>query len=262
MAELRVCRGLPGSGKSTWAKEVVKQNLGSTVRVNRDLLRIMLHNNEYAGQTTEKSVVSARDIMIAKFLGMGLNVICDDTNLDRKVLLTLARLAYKNGAGFEVIDFDTPVEVCIERDSKREATVGEKVIRGMHSRFFIKNKFPEDPTQSSVETVFEAYEPNLLLPRGVIVDLDGTCALHERSPYDYTKVSTDNPNWNITELVEDLYVRGYWIVFVSGRPDSCERDTRDWIDRYIEIPNYDLFMRKTGDDRNDSIIWLLMTGRE
>lgn len=38
-----ICRGLPGSGKTTFAKEYIKKNLFSkTVRINRDDIREMM----------------------------------------------------------------------------------------------------------------------------------------------------------------------------------------------------------------------------
>ena len=43
------------------------------------------------------------------------------------------------------------------------------------------------------------------------------------------------------------------IIFVSGRDDICEKDTREWLNQNLKSP-FLLYMRKTGDKRQDSIM--------
>lgn len=46
-----IMQGLPGSGKSTKAEEIVEHDgKGNTVRLNRDLLRTMLHFDKWSGR--------------------------------------------------------------------------------------------------------------------------------------------------------------------------------------------------------------------
>lgn len=86
----------------------------------------------------------------------------------------------------------------------------------------------------------------------VIVDIDGTVALKgNRSPYDYENVDKDKPNLPIVELVQYL-AEEYTIVFMSGRDDSCREKTKQWLEKWGLSGN--LYMRKTGDYRNDAII--------
>ncbi len=73
-------RGLPGSGKSTWAKQMVTENPNSYKRINRDELRMMLDNG-YTSNGNEKFVKQVRDMLIVKALTDGKHVIVDDTNL-------------------------------------------------------------------------------------------------------------------------------------------------------------------------------------
>lgn len=42
MNRLIICRGLPASGKTTWAKEWVMKDPGNRVRINLDDIRSML----------------------------------------------------------------------------------------------------------------------------------------------------------------------------------------------------------------------------
>lgn len=145
MAELKrvfyACRGLPGCGKTTWAESVVLgHEPGQAVRVNRDLLRTMLHFDRFGGRKTEATTEWARDWVIK--LAMQNDyidvIICDDTNLDPKVMAHLRAVAESGGYEFVVQDFtDVGVEECVRRDGKRDghARVGEEVIRGMAEKW-------------------------------------------------------------------------------------------------------------------------------
>ncbi|MFY1686392.1 AAA family ATPase [Plantactinospora sp. WMMB782] len=142
MARLLVTRGLPGSGKSTFARAWVAENPTGRYRVNRDDLRAMGHDSTHvkASKTslgTERIVVAARNAMIVSLLRRGVGVIVDETCLPDKTLHSLRRLADRANAGFEVVDFrDVPIELCIERDARRTGTarVGEQAIRDMWER--------------------------------------------------------------------------------------------------------------------------------
>jgi tRNA uridine 5-carbamoylmethylation protein Kti12 len=133
--ELRITRGLPGAGKTSYAREWVSEDLGNRARVNRDDLRGMLHAGVFVPDVTEQIIVSARDGMIRELLSNGISVICDDTNLPESSVADLRWLADALGAEFHVADLRwVPLDVCIERDAKRPRPVGESVIRGYHER--------------------------------------------------------------------------------------------------------------------------------
>ena len=85
----------------------------------------------------------------------------------------------------------------------------------------------------------------------IICDLDGTLALHNgRSPFEYHKCDTDLPNRPVVELVKRL---GMPVIYISGRDDSCFRLTKQWLAAQ-ELPEGELFMRKTGDQRKDALV--------
>lgn len=87
-----------------------------------------------------------------------------------------------------------------------------------------------------------------------IFDIDGTLAKHvARGPFEEHKVLTDEPIDPVVRVLKALN-HTYEIIFVSGRTDGCEKDTRLWIKQNIGIWNPTLFMRKSGDQRKDSII--------
>lgn len=73
-------RGLPASGKSTYAKELVSKN-HNWVRVNKDDLRAMMNNGEFSWKL-EKQIVKAERELAENALKLGKNVIVDDTNFN------------------------------------------------------------------------------------------------------------------------------------------------------------------------------------
>lgn len=137
---LIITKGLPGCGKSTWAKKCVLEDEAvglKTVRVNRDSIRSMLHFDLWSKEN-EKLTVIARNTLISTLLAHKVNVICDDTNLDPSVVaeLTVIGRSHKHAVVFK--DFtDVPLHVCIDRDANREgkARVGAKVILDMHAKY-------------------------------------------------------------------------------------------------------------------------------
>lgn len=268
MGKLRINRGLPASGKSTQTKIEVSRDYNNVVRVNRDDIRTMLHDGVWKGQETESVVVMMRDAQLRAAMKAGKKlVVSDDTNLDASVVKHLAKIANFFGYEVEVLDFDTPLEVCISRDALREpsAKVGEEVIRGMHKKFFKGGKFPENPLNRIEAVTFKPYIPNLAMPKAAIFDIDGTSASHEgvRSPYDYTRVIHDKPRHAVIAAAAVYHKAGYEIIKLSGRDGSCQPDTEKWLNREFiygendgsihQIP-YKLFMRTPGDKRQDRII--------
>ncbi|MER7007466.1 AAA family ATPase [Dactylosporangium sp. NPDC000555] len=256
MATLTITRGLPGSGKTTWAKQ--QPHL---VRVNRDDMRRMLHGGRVEDPDrrgrAEREVTVAHHAAVEALLRAGADVVCDDTNLRGRVVREFAELAAKCGAHFTVRDFtDVAVEECIRRDALREGDghVGEDVIRSMHQRYLAGRTLPLplpviDPAHGA------PYEPPPDAPRAVLVDIDGTVALFNgRSPYDMSRVSQDRPNAPVIAAVRAMHAAGHEVVFCSGRTDDCREATQAWLAEHVGVPYRALFMRVTGDQRRDSVV--------
>lgn len=131
MKKILLLKGLPASGKSTWARNYCQQN-PMYKRVNKDDLRAMISCRHTKGN--EKFVLEVRDKFVVSALKMGYSVIVDDTNLHPKHLDAMMWIAYEyfdDEVAVEVMEFDTPIEECILRDAARpiSAYVGEEVIR-------------------------------------------------------------------------------------------------------------------------------------
>jgi predicted kinase len=141
MVRLLITRGLPGSGKTTYARTL--QPL--VVRVSRDDLRLMLHGRIMLTDRAEAQVTAIQRGMVETLLRRGTNVIIDDTNLRPKTVREWAELAAGCGASFEVHDFtDVPLDECIRRDAVRppEVRVGADAIRRMYDRYLARRNDP------------------------------------------------------------------------------------------------------------------------
>lgn len=239
-------KGLPGSGKSTRAKQFVQENR-DYVRINKDTLRDMMGN--YCQGKDEQLVLDWRDLIIARSLRKGKGVVVDDTNFHPKHEIRLRELVEIENSqrasdfvAFEEFFIDTPLSECIKNDLNRPISVGEKVIKKMW-RQYLAPKYEKPP-----------YNPSL--PDVIICDLDGTLAIHNgRSPYEMVKCNTDLFNNIVVEMISDWHARGHRIIFVTGREETYRTLTLTWLDQ--RFPRWlleALYMRPTGDFREDSII--------
>lgn len=129
-------KGLPASGKSTYAKEFCFRN-SNFIRINkddiRDLLGSPIFNNKF-----EDAVLDIQRRMGIAILDTGKSIIIDDTNFAKKHYTFWRSIADSRNIIFQVIFFDTPLEECILRDQKREHPVGESVIMHMYNKYYEK----------------------------------------------------------------------------------------------------------------------------
>lgn len=262
---LVIMRGLPASGKTTYARKWVAEDLANRVRVNRDDLRSMLHDGLFVKGVTEQTIIAMRDNMITTALRFGKSVINDDTNLPSRNVRDLMKLAAKYGAEVKVVDLtNVDFYTCLQRNAERGHTVPDTVIKEMWMRFGLEKVWASGkplPLPDMAETAVERkmYVPDASLPFAVIFDIDGTLAhMNGRSPYDYTLVSTDLPDYRV---IDELFLHareGDHIIFLSGRKSECREDTVQWLLKYTGMTGTgvysSLFMRADGDDRNDAIV--------
>ena len=143
MKRIILTRGIPASGKSTWAKQEVLKDPEHSVRINRDDLRNM--SGKYWVPTRENYIISCRNQLLNIAVYMGFNtIIVDGMNLNPKdidyIMMVVDNfnkaLEDDNQYKIEFKDFtNISLDVCIERDSKRENPLGEKVIRDIFNKY-------------------------------------------------------------------------------------------------------------------------------
>lgn len=271
--KLVIMRGLPASGKTTYANTWVAEDPVHRARVNRDSLRAMISAGVYvpdsdAGGGTERAIRFARDALIKVLLEKDLDVICDDTNLPNRTIRELYGLAAFSGAEVEIVDLtNESLEDCLLRNKYRgpDTLVPETTVISMYDRY-IKGKPYPLPVDLRVADVFdpdsvEPYVAKLGTPITYLVDLDGTVAhMGTRSPYASDEVHEDRPNDDVIKVVQAVahYGGGSNILFVSGRSDACRDATFAWIKEHVlsdlsscRYPPFRLHMRKAGDTRPD-----------
>lgn len=242
--KLIILRGLPWSGKSTWAKEFVLNN-PQYVRINNDELRSMLNLGKFSKEN-EAMITSTRHSLIKSYLKVWYNVIIDNTNLNPTTVEADVASAYWTDVKIEFKDFLVDIDECIRRDSLRwEASVGGKVIREMSNKW---NWKPEPPRE------FEKIAQYNSLPKAFIFDIDWTLAyMNGRNPYDFSRVHEDGVHEDVRQMLRNLIPSGYRIFIVSWRGSECRMETVKWLNDN-DIPYTELFMRKLWDRRKDTII--------
>jgi predicted kinase len=261
VTRLLVTRGLPGSGKTTYARSWVSVYPVSRARVNRDDIREMLNESVFVKGATEQRVQAVRDATIRTLLERGVDVICDDTNLPQRTVRDLSKLAHFAKAEVEFIDFThVTLDTCLDRNLRRtdKPPVPESAIIDLHRRYLRGNLLPlPDPLEEAVEEEFGLgwYSPDPDLPAAVIADIDGTVALKgDRDAYDETRVHEDRPHIPVIESLQDARAAGKVVIFLSGRTMGCELATKMWLDRHTGLDYAGPFMRPVGDNRKDAIV--------
>lgn len=159
---LIICRGIQGSGKSTWAKQWCHEDPEHRVRFNNDDVRNML--GDYWVPSREKLVTEAKANMITFALIKGYDVVVDNMNLNPKEdawIRTLCENIEKDTGihvNIEYKDFWTPVEECIRRDAARPNPIGEKVIKETWRRYrnFIINSDIKEMLKNKTGAMFDA----------------------------------------------------------------------------------------------------------
>lgn len=120
--------GLPGSGKSTWAEAQ-----GITV-LSSDEIRQLLADDATDQQIHAQVFRTLRFLLRRRLELRAERTIVDATNLlpvHRKPWITLAASL---GAEVEAIYFDTPLEECLRRNTRRARVVPANVITAMAAK--------------------------------------------------------------------------------------------------------------------------------
>ena len=262
-----ICVGVSASGKSSFAREQCKQ--WNWIDIERDIIRefimttqfhfpssgnnLMVDNLYQHWKFKNESLVNAEfDLNIHRAVINKFNIVVSDTNLnkERRDALKLKLEALEYDVEIKVFGLDSNLDELWKRDLYRKNSVGVQTISAQYYKF--RKEFPKYHLKDVTGK-----------PKAVIVDIDGTITKgpNNRSPYDWHKVDNDLPNDLVVMLVNSIYKRiDYDVIFLSGRDSVCRELTINWLVEKTEIPRQyidaNLFMRKEGDMRKDTIIKL------
>lgn len=247
MSQLILTRGIPASGKTTYAKVWVT-NAPNRVRVNRDDIRFQLYGVYFGPPIDEDVVTRVQRAMINAALSLGNDVIVDDTNLNDKFLKRLVGVGHRAQAEVKIMDFEIDLKEALRRNAARERQVPEDVIRKFHDKFSNRKEIDLTPP------TLNKYEGTPGKPKAYGFDIDGTIAkMSGRSPYEWHRVGEDSPVDHVISTAQALSSAGYKILVMSGRDGSCYDITQSWMDSN-GMPYDEFVMRAAGDMRPDNVV--------
>ena len=264
MSKIIVLQGPPCSGKSTYADQYIKFNNNAKI-VSLDHYREA--REEYWMPKLEDEISAKEVDEVKDYLSKGYDIIIDDMNLNKKTMTKWYSISKEYNAQINIIVFYCTYKEALERDnnSDRKHNVGKKALKRIWRTYY-----PDRLLEESKETVEHKRIPvDNSLPHAVICDIDGTLAwMNNRSPYDYTSVSTDNSDPRMVQLLNMIMKFGndVHIIFVSGREgnEQCYNDTYEWLKNNLSDYKYhtlfsthdkfSLLMRTEKDYRPDDVI--------
>lgn len=261
MRTVMILRGLPGCGKSTFARELMVKEPDRWRRVNRDDLRGMF-GTTYS-KSSEDFVRNVQDELIKQALADGKDVIIDNTHLIPMTVKKLHRILESVG-DVKVIEksFNVDLAECHRRNQLRVGTarVPDKVINdmaraaGIDKGRKLTDKESYYAPRGGTSTTRVNNDPSL--PKAILCDLDGTLAIMgDRSPYDASQCDVkDHPNWPVIECVKAMHDKGVKIVFMSGRDSKYREQTVRFIEKWVRVPANWAFPASSDDDRPDDVV--------
>ena len=144
MKRIILTRGIPASSKSTWAKQEVLKDPEHSIRISRDDLRNMC--GKYWVPAREKYITACKGTILINAINFKFDtIIIDEMNLNPKEngylkgIVSMMNDTFKDNNDkyiIEIKDFtNVPLDVCLERDSKRKNPLGKKVIRDIFNKY-------------------------------------------------------------------------------------------------------------------------------
>lgn len=189
--------GIPGSGKTTYAKKYISEYPKTPVHLSSDKIREELYGNESI-QGNPAEVFALMQKRAVEALNEGHDVIYDATNITRKDRSAIIGLCPKF-AEIEVHIIWTPIETCIERDAARDRTVGKEVIDRM------LKKFQAPYYDEGIDNI------KIIKPR----DWDN---MKQINYYDAMDVPHDNPHHTLN--IQDHCIEARWYIERHYSEDS------------------------------------------
>ncbi len=120
--------GLPGSGKSSWFKR------NNITPLSSDMVRQLLFDDAQEQRFQDLVFSNLRSMLKARLIARRPLNYVDATNLTPHERSSWVKLAKDYGYEVQAVFFDVPLEVCMERNRRRERFVDEDVMRRMSSK--------------------------------------------------------------------------------------------------------------------------------
>lgn len=125
--------GLPGSGKSTFARQQVRPGVRV---VNRDTIRVHLFGTGYAQSVPDparEALVTQHEVQqVEAALGDAKDVVVDDTNLTAAARRVWESIGEQTGAQVRMVHMDATLPCVLDRNATRDRVIPDDVIRSLH----------------------------------------------------------------------------------------------------------------------------------
>jgi len=148
MSTIYIAVGLPGSGKSTYAKNFIKDK--DIEYLSSDELRAVFGSGE-TDQTCTNQVFGHIKRKVDEFLKDGKNVLVDATSVNRKERADYITTAKKYGAKVVVLVFKMDRQGLIDRNKKRGQEGGRVVPDWVIDKML--TKYEEPSTSEGIDEV-------------------------------------------------------------------------------------------------------------
>lgn len=193
MATLYMLIGLPGSGKSFYAKSL-SEKTGAIIHSSDAIREELLGSEEDQSESTK--VFELLHCRVKKDLGDGRDVIYDATNINSKRRRAFLQELIKYDCKKIAIFIATPYEKCLERNNTRNRKVPEHVIKRMYMSFNVPC------TQEGFDEVRVIYPEDInFVPTSDII-------------HKYYKMSQDNPHHTLgigehAHAASEIFLKNY-----------------------------------------------------
>ena len=253
MPKLILPLGIQGSGKTYWSKKWAEEDPENRIRLNYDDIRNML--GKYWVPNRENVVEHIFNEGLNYSMSEGKDIVIDNfSNLnpkhqkEYKELVDSFNSSNKVQYEIEYKLFDTPLEVCLERDAQRKNPIGEKVIKQCWKQY--RNYIISESVKKELANKIQF---NPALPHCFIVDMDATLCFNTTGRPFYGEgaaegMANDIPNDPIIDLVWSYRnnMPDMTYIVLTGRDTSCREATLKWLVDYDIIPDK-LIMRPEGN---------------
>lgn len=276
MPTLHLTRGLPASGKSTWARALVASRPpGSILRVNRDDLRRSMVDPDYATpvDAVERRISAAEWRLARGALRDGVDVVVDATNLRSGPARRWLALAEACGAGWHLEDVVTDLEECVRRDAARPPVerLGEDALRDLAARFLDPDTgrpAPLAPPPRLSSAGGAPFPSPAGAPAAVLVVVEGlgvpvppadpSTARPTARPAARPAARPDAPAPAAVAVLGALADAGHRIIACSARPEDDRASVASWLAGHLPATPEAVLLRPAGDRRAEERVLLAL----
>lgn len=253
---LLILVGAPGSGKSDFAKYLVRSHL-NWVRVCRDDFRRMQFSQSFLLDEMEKTVSEMMFAAIERLLNMKLNVIVDGTHTKAAYLDKYIEY-FGHMADIEFKVFEESFDELLERCNKRMLETGKKVTQKAlthHMEGVSQLKDNYDFSLKPCEPrLNETIQQDQSLQKAIICDLDETLVLSEgRGGPDVSNQGKYRINTVAAEILSLYRQSDHHVLLLSGREEKHRTATVQFLEKQ-GIAYHELWMRPKDNHVEESVL--------